>query len=183
MYFTFDFGWYSINFDILEQEAVGFFCLTDKIPRAWQKLFVDSPLVICLHHNKKWAIHFLSGVSVWMIRKKYTSLQNRLVDLLIPWNWILVDLWSLGKNWFMKKIFSPPHLKKITNCTDLPPGKYIYLEIETPGKNHNQGTPWIFSSIILTPCMYKKWNSPIFNSQPNILSANMCSVDTVFCTD
>ena len=31
---------------------------------------------------------------------------------------------------------------------NLPSGE-IYLEIETPGKSHNQGTPWIFVSVPL----------------------------------
>ena len=34
------------------------------------------------------------------------------------------------------------------SCANLPPGK-IYLEIEPPGKNHNQGPPWISTSIPL----------------------------------
>ena len=36
-------------------------------------------------------------------------------------------------------IFESATPKKV-NSAHLPPGK-IYLEIETPGKNHNQGTP------------------------------------------
>ena len=55
-----------------------------------------------------------------------------------------------------EKIFESATPKKV-NWANLLPGK-IYLKIETPGKNHNQGTPWIVTSI---PLYGKKWNSPI----------------------
>ena len=47
----------------------------------------------------------------------------------------------------MEGKFSVSHPEK-GSCQNLPPGK-IYLEIEPPGKNHNQGAPWIFTSIPL----------------------------------
>ena len=50
-----------------------------------------------------------------------------------------------------KKIFESATLKKV-NSANLPPRK-IYLKIETPAKNHNQGTPWIVTSIPL----YNVW--------------------------
>ena len=58
-----------------------------------------------------------------------------------------------------QKIFESAALKKV-NSANLLPGK-IYLEIEIPGKNHNQGTSWIFTSIPPDPCTYKKLNSPM----------------------
>ena len=53
-----------------------------------------------------------------------------------------------------EKIFESGHPEiKVNSSVDLPPGK-IYLETETPGKNQNQGTPWIFTSIP-TPVIIK----------------------------
>ena len=44
------------------------------------------------------------------------------------------------------------------NSANLPSGK-MYLEIETLGKNHNQGTPGLLHPY---PCADEKWNSPIY---------------------
>ena len=44
-------------------------------------------------------------------------------------------------------IFESTTTKKV-NSAHLPPG-ILYLEIETPEKNNNQGTPGIFTSIPL----------------------------------
>ena len=58
-----------------------------------------------------------------------------------------------------EKFFESTTPKKV-NSANLPPGK-IYLKIETPGKNHNQGTPGFLCPY---PCTDKKWNSPFFYS-------------------
>ena len=50
-----------------------------------------------------------------------------------------------------RKKISVSHSKK-GNGANLAPGK-LYLEIETPEKNHNQEIPWIFGSI--TPVRVK----------------------------
>ena len=64
-----------------------------------------------------------------------------------------------------KKIQSPT-LKKV----NIPPGK-IYFEIETPGKNHNQGTPWIFMFI---PLYRYKISSGNFGIPKHLRNCKFC---------
>ena len=87
----------------------------------------------------KWDIPFFidRGRGIWMaiFLKTNTPWEESLFDSEILWNWIRQF------NPFEKMI----HEKGSAN---LPSGE-IYLEIETPGKSHNQGTAWIFKSIPL----------------------------------
>ena len=70
---------------------------------------------------------------------------KRLFDSKIPWNLILDNPFEklIPQNKGNKTL--PPQKG---NCANLPTGK-IYLDIETPKENHNQGIPWIFTSIHL----------------------------------
>ena len=80
------------------------------------------------------------------IFKNQYVLERMIVWLINPME-LNLSRFNLSEKISTRKKFSVSHLEK-GSTADLPPGK-IYLGTETPGKNHNQGTPWIFTSIPL----------------------------------
>ena len=90
--------------------------------------------------------HQYMGIDDQIFENQYV-LEKMIVWLINPQELNLSRFDPSEKNEIIKKNFQS-HTRKKSNSVDLPPVK-IYLEIETPGKNHNQRIPWIFTSIPL----------------------------------